>query len=317
MKSALILITRYQKMIKTTTLTLLFILSSLSMTVAHADTNFVAHTATKIEKNSTSLKEDLEQLENPEQLRKVCDKQNKAEYCFTYAAYQDLVLENYKLAYEYHMKAFDLGQKESGYYIGAYQVNYLDVFNDDTRLSIDEIIYYLEQAFKAGYPDATSLLMVIYRDSKFNRIDFDKSEYYNKIAVTQNINRSRFTLAFLYLQHMKDKSKIYRSIDLLNEDLILEKNWESALMLSNIYLNPEEFGIDKDVVKTLAYAYITRDLRKDVIEPRVANVEDDVIELLPQVLSSKQLKQAKVLYLELMTQMNEEQNQDIVNTVVN
>ena len=28
------------------------------------------------------------------------------------------------------------------------------------------------------------------------------------------------------------------------------------------------------MIKTLAYAYITRDLRKDVIEPRVANVED-------------------------------------------
>lgn len=72
-------------------------------------------------------------------------------------------------------------------------------------------------------------------------------------------------------------------------------------------MNPEEYGSELNYVKALAYAYITRDLRKNVVEPRVANVENDAIELIPQVLTPEQLKQAKALYLELTAEMNEEQ----------
>jgi len=303
-KSELILIMQYQKMIKITTLKILFILSSLNVTAACADTSFISYNATSTKIGSSDFIEQVKSIENPERFRSVCNNQKKAEYCFNYAAYQDIVLENYQLAYKYHMKAFDLGEKESGVLIGHYQINYPERFDVDNRLSIDESIYYLEQAFKAGYPDATRLLMMIYRDSELNRIDYDKAEYYNEIAIKQNVIKSRALLASLYTHHMKDKPKIDKSIDLYEDDLMLEGNWESSLALANIYLNPEEFGSNKDMVKTLAYAYVTRDLRKDVVEPRVANVEDKVIKLLPQALSSEQLKQAKALYLELMAEMN-------------
>ena len=301
----------YQKTIKTTVLTILFMLSSLSMTVACADINFVpyTHNTTDKARESSNFIEQVKSIKNPERFRSVCDDQKKADYCFTYAAYQDLVLEDYQLAYEYHIKAFNLGQKESGYYIGAYQVNYLDIFNDDTRLNIDENIYYLEEAFKAGYPDATRLLMIIYRDPEFNRIDYNKSEFYNEIAIEQNIEKSRVNLAYLYIHHMKNKFKIIRTIDLLNEDLMMEKNWESALALMNIYLYPEDYGADfePDIVKTLAYAHVSSDLRggRDVGE--FNNVDTRFVEAMQTELSPETLKQAKALYLEIMAKMNAEQ----------
>ena len=243
-------------------------------------------------------------LNHSERFKTECNEQKMARACFAYATYLYVESELYKQSYDYFVTAFDLGQKESGAYIAGFQINHPEMFNNNERLSIDESIYYAEQAFETDFPDATRLLMIIYRDPEFNRIDFKKSEYYNKIAIDQNVRTSRALLASLYMYHMKDKYKINESIDLLNRDLILEKNWESSLILSNIYLNPEEFGIDKNLVKTLAYAYITRDLRRDIIEPRVANVENEVIEILPQVLTPEQLKQAKALYLELMAKMN-------------
>lgn len=293
-------------MIKTITLKILFILPLFSITTVYADPNFVHYNMTNIETGSSSLKEEIKSIKNPERLRSVCDDQKKAEYCFNYAAYQDLVLENYQLAYKYHMKAFDLGKKESGYYIGAYQINYLNIFTDDTRLSIDEIIGYLEQAFKVSYPDATRLLMVIYRDPEFNRIDYNKSESYNKTAIEQNIKKSRVNLAYLYIHHMKDKSKGDESIKLLNEDLMLEKNWESALALMNIYLYPEEYGanLEPDLVKTLAYAYVSSDLRDGRHENEFNNVDTRFAEAMQTELPPETLKQAKAMYLELMAKMN-------------
>lgn len=255
----------------------------------------------------------LKEAKDPKIFQLECDKNKIAQSCYYYASYNDLIADNRKESYPYYKKAFDLGSKQAGYFVGAFQINYPERFDNNTRLDIDKSIYYLKEAFKAGSPDATRFLMMIYRDRELNIIDYDKAEYYNKIAIDQNVRTSRALLASLYMHHMKDKYKINESIDLLNRDLILEKNWESSLILSNIYLNPEEFGIDKNVVKTLAYAYITRDLRKDVIEPRVANVENDVIELLPQVMTIEQLKQAKALYLEIMAKMNEEQIKGLDN----
>lgn len=247
-------------------------------------------------------------LNNSERFKTECNEQKIARACFAYATYLHVEPKLYKQAYDYFVIAFDLGQKESGAYIANYQINDPEIFNDNERLSIDESIYYAKQAFKADFPDATKLLMMTYRNPELNRIDLEKSEYYNKIAIEQNVKMSRFLLASLYINEMKDKSKIHESIKLLNEDLILEKNWGSSLILSSIYLNPEEFGIDKDVVKTLAYAYITRELRKDIIKPRVANVENNAIELLPQIMTPEQIKQAKALYIKLMAQMNKERS---------
>lgn len=183
-------------MIKITASTTLLILSSLNMATVYANPNFVPYYTTNIETSSPNFIEEVKSIKNPERFRSVCDDQKKAEYCFNYAAYQDLVLENYQLAYAYHMKAFDLGEKESGVLIGHYQINYPEQFTSSNRLSIDENIDYLEQAFEAGYPDATRLLMVIYRDPEFNRVDYEKSEYYNKIAIGQNIKKSRVSLAY-------------------------------------------------------------------------------------------------------------------------
>lgn len=298
-------------MIKTITLKILFILPLLSITTVYADPNFVpyTHNTTDKARESSNFTEEVKNIKNPEHLRSVCDNQKKSEYCFNYAAYQDLVLKNYQLAYKYHMKAFDLGKKESGYYIGAYQINYLDIFTDDTRLSIDEIIGYLEQAFKVSYPDATRLLMVIYRDPEFNRIDYNKSEFYNKIAIEQNIKKSRVNLAYLYMHRMKNKSKIIRTIELLNEDLMLEKNWESALALMTIHLYPEEYGanLEPDLVKTLAYAYVSSDLRDGRYEDEFNSVDTRFVEAMQEELPYETLKQAKALYLELMTNMDSEQ----------
>lgn len=297
-------------MIKIIALGISFILSSLSVTVACADTNFVPYNATSIKMESSNFIEEIKSIKNPERFRSVCDDQKKADYCFTYAAYQDLVLEDYQLAYEYHIKAFNLGEKESGVLIGHYQINYPEQFTDSNSLTIDESIYYLEQAFKAEYPDATRLLMMIYRDPEFNRIDYDKAEYYNKIAIRQNVKTSRFLLASLYTHKMKDKSKIDESIKLYKEDLLVEKNWLSSLGLMAIYSYPEEYGAKLNYVKSLAYAYITRDLRKKLVDDlannKIANVEEDVIKLLSQELTPEQLKQAKALYLELMSKMGKE-----------
>ncbi|MGP5231831.1 hypothetical protein, partial [Psychrobacter celer] len=119
---------------------------------------------------------------------------------------------------------------------------YPERFSAENRLSTDESIDYLEQAFEAGSPDATRFLMMIYRDPELNITNYDKAEYYNKIAITQNVKKSRAVLAGLYIYHMKDKSKINKSIRLLNEDLMLEKNWEASMVLSSIYLSPEKYG---------------------------------------------------------------------------
>ena len=124
-------------MIKTTILTILFILSSSSVTVACADTSFVSYNATSTKIGSSDFIEQVKSIENPERFRSVCNNQKKAEYCFNYAAYQDIVLDNYQLAYKYHMKAFDLGEKESGVLIGHYQINYPERFDVDNRLRID------------------------------------------------------------------------------------------------------------------------------------------------------------------------------------
>lgn len=300
---------QYQKMIKTTALKILIILSSLNITVACADINFVpyTHNTTDKARESSNFTEEVKNTKNPERLRSVCDNQKKAEYCFNYAAYQDLVLENYQLAYEYHMKAFDLGEKESGVLIGHYQVNYPEQFTDSNRLNIDESIYYLEQAFKAGYPDATRLLMMIYRDPEFNRINYTKAEYYNKIAIKQNVRKSRGLLAYLYIHHMKDKSKGDESIKLLKADLMMERSWESALALMNIYLYPEEYGakLEPDLVKTLAYAYVSSDLRDGRHEDEFNSVDTRFTEAMQTELPPKTLKQAKAMYLELMAKMNE------------
>lgn len=61
---------------------------------------------------------------------------------------------------------------------------------------------------------------------------------------------------------MKYKSKIEVSIKLYNEDLMIEKNWASSLTLSSIYLSPKEYGAKQEpnIIKALAYVYITRDL---------------------------------------------------------
>lgn len=294
-----------------TALKILIILSSLNITVACADINFIpyTHNTTDKARESSNFTEEVKNIKNPEHLRSVCDTQKKAEYCFNYAAYQDLVLENYQLAYAYHIKAFDLGEKESGVLIGHYQVNYPEQFTDSNRLNIDESIYYLEQAFKAGYPDATRLLMMIYRDPEFNRINYTKAEYYNKIAIRQNVRNSRGLLAYLYIHNMKYKSKGDESIKLLKADLMIERNWQSALALMNIYLYPEDYGanIEPDLVKTLAYAYISSDLRDGRHENDFNNVDTKFVEAMQEELPYETLEQAKALYLELMTEMDSEQ----------
>lgn len=76
----------------------------------------------------------------------------------------------------------------------------------------------------------------------------------------------------------------------------------------NIYLYPEEYGakFEPDLVKTLAYAYVSSDLQDGRHENEFNNVDTRFVEAMEQELPSETLQQAKALYLELMAQMNEE-----------
>ena len=106
---------------------------------------------------------------------------------------------------------------------------------------------------------------------------------------------------------MKDKSKGDEIIKLLKADLLLEKNWESALALMNIYLYPKDYGasIEPDLVKTLAYAYVSSDLRDGRLEDEFNNVDTRFVEAMQTELPPKTLKQAKAMYLNLMAKMND------------
>ncbi|WP_201587329.1 sel1 repeat family protein [Psychrobacter sp. HII-4] len=245
--------------------------------------------------------------EDVERFQKECDNEHIAQSCYHYASYYDLIVEDHKKSYLYYKKAFDLGIKQAGYFVGALQINYPERFSAENRLSTDESIDYLEQAFEAGSPDATRFLMMIYRDPELNLTNYDKAEHYNKIAIEQNVRKSRVLLAYLYIDHIKDKSKINQSITLLNEDLMLEKNWESSMALFSIYLSPDEYGasLDDDIAKVLAYAYITNELRAGRHEEELNSVDKRFIAAMEKELRPEMLKQAKALYLEMMAQMND------------
>ena len=247
-------------------------------------------------------------LDHSERFKTECNEQKMARACFAYATYLHIEPELYKQAYDYFVTAFDLGLKESGVYIASYQINKPQLFDKNSRLSIDESIYYAEQAFESGFFEVARLLMIVYRNPKLNRIDYDKSEYYNKIAIKQNVKTSRLLLASLYTHEMKDKSKIDESIELYKEDLLVEKNWQSALALMNIYLDPEEYGAkpEPDLVKTLAYAYVSSDLRDGRNENESNNVDTRFARAMQTELSPETLKQAKAMYFELMSKMDEE-----------
>ena len=103
-----------------------------------------------------------------------------------------------------------------------------------------------------------------------------------------------------------NKSKIDESIKLYKEDLMSEQNWQSALALMTIYLYPEEFGakIEPDLVKTLAYAYVSSDLRDGRHENDFNGVDTRFIEAMEQELPAETLKQAKSLYKEIKSEMN-------------
>ena len=254
----------------------------------------------------TKLVTFLQNTKNPERFQLECNEQKIAKSCYYYASYHDLVLKDSEKSYGYYKKAFDLGIKQAGYFIGVFQINYPELFTDDNRLSIDESIDYLEQAFEAGSPDATRILMMTYRDPKLKRVDLKKSEYYNEIAIKQNVIKSRALLASLYTHYMKDKSKIDQSIQLYKDDLMLEGNWQSALALMNIYLDPEKYGAkpEPSLVKTLAYAYVSSDLRDGRQEDGFNNVDTRFAEAMQTELPPETLKQAKALYLELMAKMS-------------
>lgn len=290
------------------TLALVSISLLFSVNITYADVIYVRDNTTDSEINSISFVKDLQQIKDPKYLRLECDENDIAKSCYKYASYHNFISENHNESYEYFIKAFNLGMKKSGAFIAYYQMNYPEILNNNTRLNIDQTIDYLEHAFEAYSPSATRLLTVIYREPEFNRIDLKKSEYYNKIAIDQNVKTSRFLLASLYTHEMKDKSKIDESIKLYEEDLMLEKNWQSALVLMNIYLYPEDYGakLEPDLVKTLAYAYVSSDLRDGRNENEFNSVDTRFAEAMQTELPPETLKQAKALYLEIMAKMNEE-----------
>ncbi|MEN2751938.1 hypothetical protein AAIR29_09875 [Psychrobacter sp. FBL11] len=313
---------QYQKIIRSTIKRAVIVLSLSSISIGCAAPNSVAKDSIKepelislvsfgtvnADKEIANLIKLLNESDNPKRFQLECDKQNIAKSCYYYASYYDLMIKDRKKSYEYYKKAYDLGIKQAGYFVGVFQINYPEIFNVDNKLTIDESIDYLEQAFEAGSPDATRILMMTYRDPKLDRIDYDKAEYYNEVAIKQNVRTSRALLASLYTQNMKDKSKGDESIKLYKDDLMMEKNWESALALMTIHLYPEEYGakLEPDLVKTLAYAYVSSDLRDGRYEDEFNGVDTRFAEAMQTELSPETLKQAKAMYLDLMSKMNEE-----------
>ena len=158
MKSALILIMQYQKMIRSTIKLAVIVLSLSSISIGCAAPNSVAKDSIKepelislvsfgtinSEQEVTKLVSFLNEVENPKRFQLECDKQNIAQSCYYYASYNDLIVDDRKKSYPYYKKAFDLGSKQAGYFIGAFQINYPETFDNETRLDIDESIYYLE-----------------------------------------------------------------------------------------------------------------------------------------------------------------------------
>jgi len=311
---------QYQKMIKNIVKLSMIVFSISSITIGYAASDSFTTDAINTtepapivyfgtvdsEEAVTKLVTFLQDTKNPKRFQLECDEQKIAQSCYYYASYHDLVLKDSENSYGYYKKAFDLGIKQSGYFIGVFQINFPEIFTDDNRLSIDESINYLKQAFEAGSPDATRILMMTYRDPKLNRINYEKAEYYNKIAIEQKVKSSRYLLAHLYNNDIKDISKIDKSIELYQDDLMIEKNWQSALALMNIYLYPEEFGskLEPDLVKTLAYAYVSSDLRDGRHEDGFNNVDTRFAKAMQTELPPETLKQAKALYLELMAKMS-------------
>ena len=245
--------------------------------------------------------EDIENFQNE------CDDKYIALSCYYYASYQGLVLENNKKSYLYHKKAFDLGIKQAGYFVGYFQLKYPEIVFEEETADIDKSIYYLEQAFDAGSADATRMLMVVYRDPELNHVDYIKAEYYNQIAIKQNVRKSRFTLAYLYLEYMKDVSKIEKSIQLLKDDLSTEANWESALMLSSIYLKFDAEGedLESSIIQAVAYAYLSRKLRENIDTEGFNNVDNRFVEAMEKELSPRLIKQSRAIYLEMLAEINE------------
>lgn len=258
------------------------------------------------EKKVVQLINFLKSADDVKRFQHGCDNEDIAQSCYYYASYQDLIAADRKTAYAYYKQAFDLGIKQTGYFVGSFQIYHPEFFNDANRLSVDEAIEYLKQAFDAGSADATRMLMMVYRDPELDHIDYIKAEYYNQIAIKQNVKKSRFTLAYLYLEDMRDTLKIDESIALFQEDLIKERNWQSAMVLSSIYLDPEKYGADleDDITKVLAYAYLTRKLRGGRDAEEFNNVDNRFIEAMEKELSPKIIKQSRAVYLEMMAEMN-------------
>lgn len=247
----------------------------------------------------------LNSVDDIKKFQKECDNQSIANSCYYYASYQDLIAADRKTAYTYYKQAFDFGIKQAGYFVGSFQIYHPELFDKANRLSVDEAIGYLEKAFDAGSADATRMLMMVYRDPELDHIDYVKAEYYNQIAIKQNVRKSRFTLAYLYLEDMKDISKIDKIIQLLKDDLSTEANWQSAMVLSSIYLDPKRYGadIEDDITKVLAYAYLSSELRGDRDAEEFNNVDNRFIEAMEKELSPKLIKQSKAIYLEMMAEI--------------
>lgn len=264
------------------------------------------------EKKVVQLINFLKSADDVKRFQHECDNEDIAQSCYYYASYQDLIAADRKTAYAYYKQAFDLGIKQAGYFVGSFQIYYPELFDEANRLSIDEAIGYLEQAFDAGSADATRMLMMVYRDSNFDHIDYLKAEYYNQIAIKQGVKKSRFILAYLYLEDMKDTSKINKSITLLEEDLVKERNWQSATVLSGIYLDSKRYGADleDDITKVLAYAYLSSRLRGDRNAEEFNNVDNRFIEAMEKELSPKLIKQSRAIYLEMMTKINATRTQN-------
>ena len=95
------------------------------------------------------------------------------------------ISEDVTSAYKYFKQSADLGNPEAGYYTG-----WCLVLGRGVESNIENGVYYLDKAAKAGDDDALTMLFQLYDDSDYVEADDAKYLHYLKMGVERNVPRA-------------------------------------------------------------------------------------------------------------------------------